>query len=691
MTLKNIINAFLCGTLLVGTATSCIDMDIAPKNLVTSDALLSNESGMDIYMARMYSLMPFEDFKYQSQWGLNYNGWINATGIEGTGEALNRDGICKAFTGEDNPFWGNAFTLLRDANFLIENLPQYRGNYAEIAYNHYLGEAYYVRATVFYAMARRFGGIPLVTRVIQYPASEADLEVPRSSEEETWDQILADYDMAAELMMPQSPKSGYSNRWVALAYKSEAMLYAGCVAKYNETVSGRLTGLGAKTGVRVIGFDEGSWQAASKRYFTEAYKAASEIIQHGPYSLYKKKWEAGNPDAMTQNMIDMFSDLTSPENIQVKEYLYPTSTHAYDAYNAPYIFRSPLCSGTCPTADFVELFEGFDRYPDGTLKVTTGDSPTQGEYIMYDNAGDFYKNAEPRLRAYSIFPDDMFKNRKIEIRTGIYTGSVPVKPLFSDYSYNARNTKYQHLDAYTSTPQRLYLASTTGNDNKPVLLPDGSEMRAAGENGPFFSNGEGCLTGIYGRKWLNPDPAFTAREGNSAQPFILFRYGEVLLNAAEAAVELSLAGGTSPDGTDMLQTATKAINDIRERAGASLLKSSLTASDDSRDIVRKERRKEMAFENKTKWDLRRWRVNHYEGRDGFWGEKRDKNLYSNNQQYAFRGVYPFYCAENGKYFFDVRFQLVADKTFNYSAIDYYFEIPGGEVAKSMYIDQQPNR
>ena len=339
MTLKNIINAFLCGTLLVGTATSCIDMDIAPKNLVTSDALLSNESGMDIYMARMYSLMPFEDFKYQSQWGLNYNGWINATGIEGTGEALNRDGICKAFTGEDNPFWDNAFTLLRDANFLIENLPQYRGNYAEIAYNHYLGEAYYVRATVFYAMARRFGGIPLVTRVIQYPAAEADLEVPRSSEEETWDQILADYDMAAELMMPQSPKSGYSNRWVALAYKSEAMLYAGCVAKYNETVSGRLTGLGAKTGVRVIGFDEGSWQAASKRYFTEAYKAASEIIQHGPYSLYKKKWEAGNPDAMTQNMIDMFSDLTSPENIQVKEYLYPTSTHAYDAYNAPYIFR----------------------------------------------------------------------------------------------------------------------------------------------------------------------------------------------------------------------------------------------------------------------------------------------------------------------------------------------------------------
>ena len=36
----------LCMTL----ATSCVDMDITPKNIVTSESLLSNESGMDIYM-----------------------------------------------------------------------------------------------------------------------------------------------------------------------------------------------------------------------------------------------------------------------------------------------------------------------------------------------------------------------------------------------------------------------------------------------------------------------------------------------------------------------------------------------------------------------------------------------------------------------------------------------------------------
>ena len=431
----------LCMTL----ATSCVDMDITPKNIVTSESLLSNESGMDIYMARLYSNMPWEDFKYLSQRGMNFNGWLSAMGIDGTGEAMNRDGICCAFTGEENAYWGKAFELLRDANFLLENLPKYQSSYAEITYNHYLGEAYYVRATVFYAMARRFGGIPLVTKVIQYPG-DGNLEVPRASEEETWDQVLADYDKAIELMMPSSPKSGYSNKYVALAFKSEAMLYAGSVAKYNETVNGRLTGLGAKTGVRVIGFDEDRWQEASKKYFTEAYKAASEVIKSDVYSLYKKKWAANDPEAQYQNMVDMFSDLSNnPENIYVKEYVYPTSTHAYDSYNLPLTFKAPLNCGVCPTADFVELFDGFDRYPDGTLKVTTGNSCTEGNYVMYDSPMDYYKNAEPRLRAYVIFPGDVFKGKEIEIYAGVYTGAAPVKPLLSDYSYGAATTKYNHL------------------------------------------------------------------------------------------------------------------------------------------------------------------------------------------------------------------------------------------------------
>lgn len=671
--------------------SACADLDIVPPNVVGDETLMTSESGIKVYMARLYSHMPFEDFKYMAQWGMEYNSWLGAMGIEGTGEALNRDGICAAFTSERTPYWNDAFVLLHDANYLIETLPKYQSSFPEITYNHYLGEAYFVRATVFYAMARRFGGVPLVTKVIHYPGNGEDTEVPRASEEETWDQVLADFDTAVSLLQPASPEKGFSNKYVALSFKSEAMLYAGSVAKYNETVTGRLTGFGQKTGVRVMGFSEESAQTASRKYFKEAYLAARAVMQNGGYSLYKRKWAAGDRDAQYQNMVDMFSDLSSPENIYVKEYVFPTYTHGFDAYSAPYIFKAPLASGTCPTLDFMELFDGFDRYPDGTIKVTTGSSNTEGEYVMYDSPLDFFKNAEPRLRAYVIFPGDVFKGKTIEIRAGAFTGSAPVDPLFNNYSYSTAETRYQNLPAYTTTASKsLFLSSREGNGQETVPF-NGNTITAAGANGPFYDNGEGCLTGLYGRKWLNPDPAFAAGEGKSAQPFVLMRYAEVLLNAAEAAVELSLAGEISPDGSDLTLVATTAINDIRERAGATLLVGSLPGGETGRNIVRRERRKELALEHKTKWDLRRWRVQHYENRDGFWGEVRDKDAFSSNARYRFRGLYPFLSTQSGKYFFDARFQWVSLKTFEYNIMDYYFAIPSGEVSKSAVIDQQPNR
>ncbi|WP_295729657.1 RagB/SusD family nutrient uptake outer membrane protein [uncultured Muribaculum sp.] len=685
--MKKIIIAAMLG---LGMLTSCVDLDIAPKNMMTSDDLLSNEAGMEIYLAELYSNLPLEDLKYLPERGLDYNGWLCSKGIEGTGEAVGRDGLVRTFTGESSNYWDRAFPIIRKCNFLMENLPQYKGNYSDVAYNNYLGQAYFCRAMIFTHMAMRFGGFPLVTRVINYPG-DAELEVPRSTEEQAWDQILSDYDMAAELLAPESLKRGYVNRYVALAYKSSAMLYAGSVAKYNQTVDGHLTGFGSKTGVRVIGFDETRWEAASKKYFSEAYKAASTVITDGKYALHKAKWVAGDAQAQFENLVDMTSNLSSPEHIWVKEYLYPTTTHGYDNYNGPYLpggaypYHSPLSCGTCPTADFVELFDGFERYSDGTLKVTTGDNIMEGEYLMFDDPYDFFKNAEPRLRAQVIFPGDYFAGQKVEMYAGSYTGSLPATHLMDDYSYG------QADQSYTNGPKGGQLVmSSSPTEVKYVTAPDGSQKRATGPCGPYKDWGESGVSGLVTRKWLDPDFR-GGREGVCDQPYILMRYAEVLLDAAEAAVELALAGAPSPDNTDMLAVATQAIKDIRERAGADPLLGSLTGSIESRNIVRKERRKELAFEHQVKWDLRRWRVQHYAGRDGFWGETRNKDKFSDNNNYRCRGLYPFYCTENGKYFFDTHFQNMASKQFSYNQVDYYFEVPGGQVAKSPVIDQQPNR
>src|SRR5690606_24452186 len=156
----------------------------------------------------------------------------------------------------------------------------------------------------------------------------------------------------------------------------------------------------------------------------------------------------------------------------------------------PFIFKAPLASGTCPTLDFLELYDGFDRYPDGTIKVTTGSSNTEGEYLMYDSPLQFFQDAEPRLRAYVIFPGDVFKSTEIEIRAGVYTGPEPIQPLFNDYSYQTAETRYQHLKEYTQNPKSLYLSPREGISQE-IVEYNGVEMTAAGANGPFYDNGEG--------------------------------------------------------------------------------------------------------------------------------------------------------------------------------------------------------
>ncbi len=725
--MKKILLFSLTGLMLAG----CVNMDIPKKNITTEENIMTNKSGMEKYLARIYSYMPVEDFKYQPSWGFVSTSWLAAFGIEGTGEAVSREGLSKSFTIEDGrddnsaTYWNGVgvlakpFKLLHDCNVLIENFPAYKDNFIESEYNQYLGQGYFMRAFVFYTMAKRFGGIPLVTSTLG--VDDERVNMPRASEEETWDQICADFDMAISLLAETSSQN-LANKYVALAYKAEAMNYAGSVAKYNSTVSPTsLNDLptGVRTGVRVIGFDNARASELSKKYFAEAYKAANEVINSGRYSLYQKK--TGSAQALYENMIDMLNDTSSPENIFVKSYVYPTSNHAFDAFASPAQFRLngvPLSASSCPTLDFVELFDGLPRNSEGRLKVTSGNTNRDGNYIMFDKTMDLFKDAEPRLRAWIILPNDTFKGVVIETRTGVYTGKeaniAPLGNSNSGYGYSYALTQeytqyaqyggggaHDYSEANIAAGKTLFMSEKWDNN---IMIPysgtgdiqkDNGRIRASGLSGPARNN-EMSLTGFNLRKWLIDDPNFNPRQeaaSNSDQHFILMRYADVLLAAAEAAVELSIAGAPSPDGSAMLDVATRAIQSIQTRAGANVITLPLTGTNDSRDIVRKERRKELAFEHKTKWDLRRWRVLHREGRDGFWGEQIDADMFSEpaGNRFRFRGLYPFFSTEKGQYFFDDRIQHRALKTFDYSAVDYYFAIPQDEVDKNPNIDQQPNR
>ncbi|MCL4483014.1 MAG: RagB/SusD family nutrient uptake outer membrane protein [Bacteroidetes bacterium] len=617
-------------------------------NVVQDKDLFLNATGMTVYLSRMYSQMPFEDFKYSPARQF-FDDWLVTPGCN-DGASLGRD-AGTAMTSEgwarNGAYWGRAFSLLRDANRLLETLPNYKSNFSTADYNHFIGEGYFARAMVFYALAKRYGGMPLITSVLKYPDVPADqLEVPRSTEEATWNQVLADFDSAIANLSTVSPKRGYANKYVAYSFKSEAMLFAGSVAKYN-----KITGFGAKTGVRVIGFDPNTAAAASKKYFTEAYNAAREVMKSGKYSLYKKKWSPNDKGAQFQNMVDMFSDITSPENIYIKEYKYPDLTHGYDAYNIPrqLMGGNGYSAGNCPTLDFVELFDGFAKNADGTIKVFDNN----GKYLLFDKVTDIFANAEPRLRAYVILPGDVFKGEAIEIRRGIYTGDATngisslrtVNGGSPDYTLSGPSN-YNQVDAYKGlgafAGKKSLFLSQNGTTHEIVTLPDGTKMNGGGKSGPFTSDNTAAMTGFTVRKWLNPNmPQSLVLEARSEQPFVLMRYAEVLLNAAEAAAELTLAGVAAPSGDDFQQIAYNAIKDIRERAGADPLTGvSSISGQDGLQIIRKERKKELAFENKTLWDIRRWRTQHSDVLNG----------YTQADGAYYKGLYPFYSSTTGKYF-----------------------------------------
>ena len=100
-------------------------------------------------------------------------------------------------------------------------------------------------------------------------------------------------------------------------------------------------------------------------------------------------------------------------------------------------------------------------------------------------------------------------------------------------------------------------------------------------------------TGYYLRKMVDETHDIALRE-QSIQHFPILRYGEALLNKAEACYRL-----------DKTADANDAVREIRSRAG-------LPYTDLSGDAlwkaIRQERRVELAYEGLWYWDLRRWEV-----------------------------------------------------------------------------------
>src|SRR5881628_2503941 len=70
--------------------TACKKLDTLPPSIISDQDVFSSAAGITAYMARMYSELPIEDFRYSPERGLNMF-WIISPFPAMTGEALSRD------------------------------------------------------------------------------------------------------------------------------------------------------------------------------------------------------------------------------------------------------------------------------------------------------------------------------------------------------------------------------------------------------------------------------------------------------------------------------------------------------------------------------------------------------------------------------------------------------------------------
>lgn len=99
------------------------------------------------------------------------------------------------------------------------------------------------------------------------------------------------------------------------------------------------------------------------------------------------------------------------------------------------------------------------------------------------------------------------------------------------------------------------------------------------------------------KKWLSEQDRAS---GRGSLDYVLYRYAEVLLDYVECLVELG--DWKNPD-------VEKYLNMIRNRAGMpNMDKSVYNTQEKVRELYRRERRVELAFEGKRYHDIRRWGI-----------------------------------------------------------------------------------
>lgn len=466
--------------------------------------------------------------------------WGVARNAGNVDESRSRSGagfnVNNALITADNSGFGNwrgNYSSIRKTNKFLANIANIDFGDAGSLKDKMTGEVHFLRAYFYFNLVSYLGGVPIITEV--YELDDNEFKAPRDSFADVIDFIVEDLNKAASLLPAETSSggSGRATKGAALALKSRVLLYAASDL-HNPQENASITS--GYSNPEFLGYTSGDpaarWEAAKK--------AAKEVIDMGVYSLYKPN--PSSAEEATKNYGDLFTSQQSPEDIFVRY----RSTSLGEGYNG-WVLAPNGWYGNAGVGAINELVDAF-RMADGSK--FDRNNPV--------HVNEPYKNRDPRLSASILYEGNEYRPRPADL--------VKYDPVGV-----GQFGTWEKWDSESNEMYKVY-----GLDTRNSIA----------------NSWNGNRTGATMLKYL--DKGVDIQKGNQDLTWRYIRYSEILLNYAEACIEL---------GQEV--EARKYLNMIRARAympditatGAELM-----------EEYRNERRIELVYENKRFFDVRRWMI-----------------------------------------------------------------------------------
>ncbi len=368
----------LVGVLLVLlTDLSCKKvLDLTPQSSYSTTTVWTDPNLIQVYVNEVYkeSVYAFKDggFGWGSQTDelySNFNWCSENEYVQGLATPDNQNSSFPLNYSSTLNDWTTLYSTISKENLFFQNITQAD----TVGYGPQLtnlkGEVHFLRALCYFELLKRFGGVPLITKV--FTVDDKSFNDARATWDATRDFILADINAAAAVLpkaYTNSADDGKATLGAALALKSRLLLYAASPA-YNTTN------------------DMTRWQSAAD--------AAKAVMDLGAYSLY------GN----ASNYNHIFIDFFNPEVIFSRVY---NGTNYEDRYNTLYRDLSPNGYNGYSAYNVLEqMVEDFDM-KDGS--AFSWSNPTE--------AANPYANRDPRFGVDILYNGAPFQGRNAQFYEG---------------------------------------------------------------------------------------------------------------------------------------------------------------------------------------------------------------------------------------------------------------------------------